>query len=217
MDLETTDVIIVAQAETPAAVEHEAATEESHETAEAHGAEGELHEGTEAHAEAGHSDVFPPFDPATFGPQLIWLAITFAILYLVMRNVALPRIGSILSDRKSRIDSDLATADASRQRTDAAIAAYESALAEARRRSQALAEETRNALRTDIDSRRHAIETDLSARMAEADTRIQATKATALAHVDEIAVETVEALVARLTGPVSPEDARAAVAQVGRS
>jgi len=179
---------------------------EAHET-------GELHATTEAHEGEAHT-AFPPFDAATFGGQLIWLAITFAILYFVLSRLALPRIGAILDDRKARIDTDLAAAEASRAKTDAAIAAYEAALAEARTKAHAIAEETRESIRSDIEGKRQAVEADLSAKVAEAEGRIQATKTEALRNVDDIAAETVEAVVSRLTGTVSPQEARDAVASV---
>ena len=40
------------------------------------------------------SGSFPPFDPATFSSQLLWLAITFGFFYFIMARVALPRIGT---------------------------------------------------------------------------------------------------------------------------
>jgi F-type H+-transporting ATPase subunit b len=176
----------------------------------------ELHAGTEAHGD-GHSDLFPPFDPASFTSQLLWLAITFAVLYLVVSRVALPRIGGILEDRQSRIDADLAAADASRQRTDAAIADYEAALSAARSRSNALAEQTRNSIQADIAGKRRAVEADLASRLAEAEASIRASRTEAMSHVDEIATDTAEALVSQLTGSVSRDDARAAVASVLKS
>lgn len=174
-------------------------------------------EGTHATTEAaGGHEAFPPFDPNTFGNQLVWLALSFVVLYFVLSRMALPRIGSILEDRKGRIDSDLAAADASRQKTDAAIATYEAALADARKTSQALADETRSKIRADIDAKRKAVEDDLGHRVAEAEARIGRTKAEALGHVTEIAVDTAQALVTQLTGSASSGEVAAAVASVAK-
>ncbi|WP_425290625.1 F0F1 ATP synthase subunit B [Devosia lucknowensis] len=174
----------------------------------------DTHATTEAHGDAGHSDVFPPFDPATFPSQLLWLAISFGALYLLMSKLALPRIGGILENRKLLIDTDLAAADADRQKTDAAIAAYEKALAEAKAKAQGIANQTREAIQADLSAKRSAAETDLSAKVSAAEARIAATKAQALTHVDEIAAETAQAVVSQLVGEVSPDSVRAAVAKV---
>ncbi|MET3896952.1 F-type H+-transporting ATPase subunit b [Devosia sp. UYZn731] len=194
--------------ETPVAVE-------GHEAIDASAEGGAVHASTEANG-GEHSEVFPPFDPSSFGTQLIWLAITFAFLYFTMSKLALPRIGSILEDRKARIDGDLAAADAARQKTDAAIAAYEAAHAAARAKSQAIAEETRNAIKADIDGKRKAVEADLSKKVADAEASIQATKTEALGHVSEIAADTVQALVTQLTGSASADEARNAVATAAK-
>jgi F-type H+-transporting ATPase subunit b len=175
-----------------------------------------LHAGTEVAGDAHHSDAFPPFDATTFGSQLVWLALTFVFLYVVMSRVALPRIGNIIDQRKARIDGDLAAADQARKKTDEAIAAYEAALAAARAKAHAMAEETRTAIRSDIDARRKRVEGELAAKVAAAEASIQAGKGEALGKVDEIAAETVQALVAQISGPVSIREARDAVARVGK-
>ena len=107
-------VFLLAQAETstsPAdAVQSGTVVVEEHADAPA----GEVHATTEA--EGGeHHETFPPFDATTFASQILWFAITFGALYVLMSKVALPRIGSILENRKSIVDADLAAADASRQ------------------------------------------------------------------------------------------------------
>ena len=53
----------------------------------------------------------PQLDPSTFATQLVWLIITFLILYLILWKSALPRIASILQDRQERIDNDLEKAE----------------------------------------------------------------------------------------------------------
>jgi len=165
-------------------------------------------------AKEGASYPFPPFDASTFGPQLFWLTITFGVLYVLMAKLALPRIGEILEVRRDRIEGDLAEAERLRQKTDQAIAAYESELAEARAKSHAIAEETRVNLKKELDEKRREVEADLSKTIATAEARIQKTKSDALSNVDEIAAETAVALVAKLTGKVSVKAARDAVAGI---
>jgi F0F1-type ATP synthase, subunit b len=174
----------------------------------------DTHATTEAHGDAGHSDVFPPFDPATFPSQLLWLAITFGALYLLMSKLVLPRLGGIVENRKALIDADLAAADADRQKTDAAIAAYEKALAEAKANAQGIANQTREAIQADLSAKRAAVEADLAAKVSAAEARIAQTKAEALTHVDDIAAETAQAVVGQLIGDVPPASVRAAVAKV---
>lgn len=224
----TSLLIAQAQVETEASGENGAATQDEHGTTEPdhttivvdehgnvvddHGAV-DTHTGTEAAADHG-SDVFPPFDSSTFGPQLFWLAITFGTLYLLMSKIALPRIGEILEVRRDRIEGDLAEAERLRQKTDQAIESYEAELGEARAKSHAIADETRNKIKADMDDKRREVEADLAKQVASAETRILKTKTDALANVDQIAADTAVTLVSKLSGKVSIKDARSAVASV---
>ena len=144
---------------------------------------------------------FPPFEPSTYGSQLFWLVITFGLLYLLMSKLLVPRIARILDERANRIADDLATAERLRGETDAAIAAYEQELAEARQRAHAIALEARDRSKAETEAERKRLEADLNARMEEAEGRIAAVKERALADVDAIARDTAEALVENLLGP----------------
>ncbi len=158
--------------------------------------------------------VFPPFDSATYGPQLFWLALTFGTLYLLMSKVALPRIGEILEVRRDRIEGDLAEAERLRQKTDQAIEAYESDLSAARAKSHSIADETRNKIKADMVEKRRSVEADLAKQMASAEARILKTKTEALSNVDQIASETAVSVVSKLSGKVSIKDARLAVSAI---
>ncbi|TBW32318.1 F0F1 ATP synthase subunit B [Siculibacillus lacustris] len=163
----------------------------------------------------GHSGVFPPFDSTTFASQILWLAITFGLFYVLMAKVVLPRIGGILEVRHDRIAGDLEEANRLKAESEAAGAAYEKALAEARRNAQGIAAETRAKLAAEVDAKRHAAEAGLSGKITEAEARIAEIKTKALGEVDGIAVDTTEALIAALIGEqVGRDDAVAAVAAV---
>jgi F-type H+-transporting ATPase subunit b len=173
--------------------------------------------GTNAHTEApgGHGSGFPPFDPSTFASQLVWLAVAFILLYVLMSRVALPRMTSILDTRRSRISGDLAEASRLKTQSDEAIGAYQQALADARARAQALAAEMRDKITAETEASRHAVEERLNARLAEAEAAITASKSAAMANVHSIAVDAAATIVRRLTGAAAPDAAvRAAVDDV---
>jgi len=158
-----------------------------------------------------HGKGFPPFDSHTFPSQLFWLALAFIALYLLMSRVALPRVGSILEDRRKHIEGDLAEAHRLKGESDAAIAAHEKALAEARGRAQALANETREKAAAAAEARRKQVDAQLGTRIADAEKSIAKTRSAAMANVHGIASDTAGAIVERLTGiaPASRDVAEA--------
>lgn len=157
----------------------------------------------------------PQLDPDTFAPQLIWLAITFIGLYLVMARVALPRIGNAIEQRRDRIANDLDQAQALKEATDRAIAAYEERMADARSRAHALAQETRQKMKDEVDAERARIDNELAAKVASAEERIAKVKGAALDEMQKAAGDLAADIVSRLIGTrVSGADAARAVEQV---
>jgi F-type H+-transporting ATPase subunit b len=157
---------------------------------------GEVHAGTEA----GHEGGFPPFDASTYPSQLLWLAITFGLFYLFLKKVLLPRIDDILERRAERIASDLQEAVRLKEEGDAAVAAYEQELAEAKAKANAIGQEARDAARADAEAGRRKIEAELGQKLAEAESHIASIKSRAMAEVGGIAEETSAAIVEQLTG-----------------
>src|SRR2546423_14268186 len=80
-----------------------------------------------------HGGGFPPFQKETFASQLVWLALIFVALYLLMSRIALPRIGSILEARRGGIEGGLAHAARPQGESGAAVAAFQTAPAGGRR------------------------------------------------------------------------------------
>jgi len=153
------------------------------------------HEG-DAHA----SGVFPPFDSSTFASQLLWLAITFGLFYLLMSKVIVPRIGGILEHRRDRIAQDLDEANRLKEEADNAIAAYEQELADARKKASAIAETAREKAKAAAEAERATTEAELGAKMADAEKSITAIKTKALADVDTIAGDAATDVVKHLLG-----------------
>lgn len=142
----------------------------------------------------------PQLEFHTFAPQLVWLVIVFGYLYVLMSRVALPRIATVLEERRDRIADDLDQAAQFKRQTDEAIEAYEKALAEARAKASGIAQETRDRLHEETERQRLSIEARLAEKISEAEAQITATKNAALQNVRAVAVDVTEAIVSQLLG-----------------
>jgi F-type H+-transporting ATPase subunit b len=180
-------------------------------------AAGEVHTETGVAHEAGHeTGVFPPFDHTTFPSQLLWLAITFGLFYLLMQKVIVPQIGGILENRHDRIAQDLDEAARLKGDADAAIATYEKELADAKAKAGAIASKARDEAQAKADAERSALEASLAEKLAAAEASIAEIKAKAFNDVGTIAAETAATIVDELIG-VSGNQADATAAVAGLS
>jgi F-type H+-transporting ATPase subunit b len=142
----------------------------------------------------------PQLDISTFPPQLIWLGITFIVLYVLMSRLALPRVGNIIAARRNKIDGDLEKAGAMKAEAEATIAAYERALATARQSAQAVLKATTEKLAAEAAERQKVLSDRLAADTAAAEKRIADAKNATLADLGVMAAEAVRGAVGKLTG-----------------
>jgi F-type H+-transporting ATPase subunit b len=156
--------------------------------------------GAHTEAEGGHGGGFPPFESSTFASQLVSLLIAFVALYVIVSKIALPRVSSVIDARQNAIEGDLAAAQTLKDESDAALKAYESELAAARSRAQAIGNETREKLSAGSEAERKTLEDKLSAKLAQAEKTIAATREAAMSNVRGIAADAASAIVQRLTG-----------------
>lgn len=169
-------------------------------------------EGVSAHPgkEAGTTD-FPPFDPANFAPQLIWLALIFGFLYVLMARVALPRVASILSEREQKIGGDLDSARELQTKARAVAAQNDETLRATKARAQAIGREAQERAATEAQARRAALDREFSAEFDAAFARIASAKERAMANIDQIARDAAGSIVEKLTGkPADPAALEAA-------
>jgi F-type H+-transporting ATPase subunit b len=179
-------------------------------------AAGETHAGTEVPGEA--HGTFPPFNPATFPSQILWLVITFGLFYLFLKRVVMPRLGGIIEVRSDRITKDLDQAAKLKGEADAAVAAYEQELAEAKKNANSIGQQAADAAKAEAEAARKKIEAALDEKLGEAEARISSIKANAMKEVGSIAEDTASAIVEALVGggKASKTEIAAAVKSVAR-
>ena len=143
---------------------------------------------------------FPAFRTDTFAVQIVWLAISFGLLYWLMSTKALPRLRSVLDDRRDRIAADLDAAARAQGESEAAVSAYEDGLKTARANANALAKEAQDRSAAEAAERRRVLEADLATKLEAAERSVAERKTAAMSNVRAIATDATKAIVERLTG-----------------
>jgi len=142
----------------------------------------------------------PQLDFATFPTQLFWLAVTFIILYVLMKWLVLPQVAAMIKARRDQLDADLASAEQLKAEAEAALAAYQQALATARAQAQAVVKQTTDRMAAEAAERQRQLNEALARRITAAEGQIAAAKERALSEIHQIAIEVGLAVTERITG-----------------
>lgn len=142
----------------------------------------------------------PQLNPAGFLPQLFWLFVTFVVLYVLMKRLAVPRVGRAIEARRAQLDGDLGRAVALKTQAEAVLAAYERTLSSARAEAQATLRQTTERMAAQAAERQRQLAATLAQQVAAAELRIAAGKDQALVEIRGIAVDVGRTVVEKLTG-----------------
>jgi F-type H+-transporting ATPase subunit b len=139
--------------------------------------------------------------------QVVWGAVIFALLYVVLSRVGLPRVGAVLEERARRIAADLETAQAAKLQSDAAVQEMIAATAKARAEAQATINAELDKAKGRAAEQAARLNERLEHQLADAEAQIGAARASAMRALRQVASETAVSVVTRLTG-AAPEPTR---------
>jgi F-type H+-transporting ATPase subunit b len=145
--------------------------------------------------------------------QVVWLAIIFVVLYMLLDRWALPQVAEVLEMRAATIGADLEAARAAKAEADAAVAELTAATRSAQAGAQSQITAAVDAAKAEAAARNAEQNAKLEAQLAEAEHRIAAARAAAVGALRSVATETAALVVHRLSG-LAP-DAHAIDAAVG--
>lgn len=169
------------------------------------------HEGAEGAHEAGGGGL-PQFEFEYWGGQIVWLLLIFAVLYILFAKVFLPRLRRVQDERAGTIAGAIDQARQVQAEAEAQAQAAQAEIADARAQAKRTAAAAKARVAEEVARRQAEQEAVVAARIAEAEGRIGATRDAAMAKVGEIAVDTTQAIVGKLTGqPASAAEAAGAV------
>ncbi len=142
----------------------------------------------------------PQLDLATWPNQLLWLLVTFTILYILMSRVVTPRINAVIEDRAEKISGDLAKAREADENAKAMQAQYEQALADARADASDKAREATQAANAKAAASEAELAKKLAKKIATAETKLAGMRDEALANLNDVATEAAQDAVKQLIG-----------------
>lgn len=147
------------------------------------------------------------FDNPLTISQIVWMALIFLALYLLLSNWALPKVTSVLAEREASIDGDLEAARNAKAQSDASVAEVHASTAKARAEAQAAISAAVEQAKAAGAQQSAALNERLEAQLRDAEARINAARAAAVGALHEVATDTATNLVTRLTGQPADIDA----------
>jgi F-type H+-transporting ATPase subunit b len=142
----------------------------------------------------------PQLEPAFWPTQLLWLAITFIALYLIIWRIALPRIADVLEARQRKLDDDLKKATALKEEAETIMAEYEKMRADAQASAHAALQKAQNEMKAEAERQSHELAARLGKQTEEAEARIGEAKSSAIAGLESTVSEVVAAATEKLIG-----------------
>lgn len=135
---------------------------------------------------------------STFPSQVIWLLITFAVLYLLLWRVGLPKISATLENRSQRIANDFSRAEEIAAEAEGVLAAYEEELAKARSSAQDELHKAAEVANAEGETRNTALTEKLSGNAEAANARIEDARKAAIGNISDVAEDLARQAVERL-------------------
>jgi F-type H+-transporting ATPase subunit b len=132
--------------------------------------------------------------------QVVWGAIIFIVLYLMLSRGALPLVASVLDERATKISKDLNEAHAAKAAADTGMAEADLATAKARAESQAAINAAMEEAKKAAAVQAEALNARLEAQLQDSEAQIARARASAMSALRQVATETAATVVTRLTG-----------------
>ena len=151
-------------------------------------------------AQSGESGGMPQLNPEFWVSQILWLVLTFGILYIVLSKLILPKISDNLESRKSQILENIETTETQREESEKKLKEFEKIILESKLEAKNYFNEARQKILEDINNKRVALEKDIDDEISAVEQEVNNLKITSSEKIKKIAIETSSELIKQLIG-----------------
>jgi len=166
-----------------------------------------------SYAQSGESGGMPQLNPEFWVSQIVWLVLTFGILYIVLSKLILPKISDNLESRKSQILENIETAEAQREESEKKLKEFEKIILESKLEAKNYFNEARQKILDDINSKRIALEKNIDEEISAVEQEVNNLKTSSGEKIKNIAVETSSELIKQLIGEEANKSSISAIVE----
>ncbi len=151
-------------------------------------------------AQSDESGGMPQLNPEFWVSQIVWLIITFGILYVVLSKLILPKISDNLETRKSQILENIETAEKQREESEQKIKEFEKIMFDSKIKAKNYFNEARQKVLEDINKKKIILDKNIDEEITAVEEEINKLKNTSGDKINRIAIETSSDLIKQLIG-----------------
>ena len=152
------------------------------------------------YAQSGESGGMPQLNPEFWISQIVWLVLTFGVLYITLSKLILPKISDNLESRKSQILENIETAETQREESEKKLREFEKIILDSKLEAKNHFNEIRQRALEDINNKRSELEKEIDKEINAAEEEINNLKINSNEKIKNIAVETSAELIKQLIG-----------------
>ena len=151
-------------------------------------------------AQSSESGGMQQLNPEFWISQIVWLVITFGILFIVLSKFILPKISDNLETRKLQILENIETAEKQREESEKKVKEFEKIIIDNKIQAKNFFNDARQKVLEDINKKRNTLEKDINNEIDSAEQEINKLKQSSHEKITKIAIETSSNLVKQLIG-----------------
>jgi len=157
-------------------------------------------------AEGQGSTGLPQMDITTFPSQLFWLVITFAILYIFMWRVVIPKLSTTIEERKDKISNDINEAEKFNSEATGILEKYEEQMSSASQNASTIISESKSQMNEYFENLKLENEKKIEEMIRKSQEMIKSREKESINEVRNATLETVKEIIVKYLDKIPNDD-----------
>ena len=146
----------------------------------------------------GSEPGMPQLNTEYWAAQIFWLILIFAILYLIIWKIFLPRITYSIENRKSRLVNDLDEVQKLKENAEKKLNEYNIIIEKSKKEAKKIIEDNKKKLDRDIENKKQKFNDEIEKELVATEEEIKDLKKSSISNINHIATETTTEIIKQI-------------------